>query len=89
MSFAAVVAVNTARSNLFKCEALGSFLKSGQVGLSGADVFETEPIFQVEMLGYVVLAISIQTGGFITQRVDCASQMAVNNILGFIDASDV
>ena len=89
MSFAGVVAVNTARSSLFKCEALGPFLKSGQVGLSGTNIFETEPISSVEMLGYVVLAISIQTGGSITQRVDCASQMAVNNILGFIYASGV
>lgn len=89
MSFAGVVAVNTACCSLFNCEALGSFLKSGQIGLSGTDVFETEPIPPLEMLGRVVLEISTQTGGFITQRVDCASQMAVNNILGFIDASGV
>ncbi len=42
MTVVGLISVNIVRSSLFDCEALGSFLESGQIGLHGTEDFETE-----------------------------------------------
>ena len=63
MSVRELVLVNIPCVSLIDCEALGSFLESGQIGLCGTEVFETEPPHLAEMPDHVILAILCRTGG--------------------------
>ncbi len=83
------VLVNTARAGLVDQKALASCLKSGQIGFYGTDVFETEPPTPAELLDHPAVTMSSHIGGFTTESVDRATEMAVHNILGCLDGSRV
>jgi len=83
------VLVNTARAGLVDRAALATCLDSGQIGFYGTDVFETEPPQAAEVLDHAAVTMSSHIGGFTSESVDRATEMAVSNILGSLNATGV
>lgn len=75
------IIINTARAGLVDDDALIAALDSGHLTAYAADVFKEEPPTSLALAGHSRVIATSHIGGFTTQSVDRATEMAVANLL--------
>lgn len=75
------IIINTARAGLVDDDALIAALDSGHLTAYAADVFKEEPPSSLALAGHSRVIATSHIGGFTTQSVDRATEMAVANLL--------
>jgi D-3-phosphoglycerate dehydrogenase len=73
--------INTARASLIDQEALLEAMTSGHIAGYAVDAFETEPPQLTDLLRHKNVILTSHIGGFTSESVDRATEMAVQNIL--------
>ncbi|OON38692.1 oxidoreductase [Izhakiella australiensis] len=75
------IIINTARAGLVDDDALIAALDSGHLTAYAADVFKEEPPRSMALAGHSRVIATSHIGGFTTESVDRATEMAVANLL--------
>lgn len=81
------VVVNTARAGLIDGVAALAALNAGQISTYATDVFETEPPSLNDLLSHAGVILTSHIGGFTTESVERATQVAVQNLLDVLNAA--
>lgn len=80
------IIINTARAGLVDDDALIAALDSGYLTAYAADVFKEEPPQSLALAGHSRVIATSHIGGFTTESVDRATEMAVANLLQTLQA---
>ena len=81
-----VFLVNTARAELLDEKAVRDALDSEQIAALGLDVFSPEPPDDWTLAAHPRVVATAHVGGFTNESVDRAVEMAVDNLLAYLDA---
>lgn len=81
-----VYLVNTARTELLDEKAVCDALDSEQIAALGLDVFSPEPPDDWTLASHPRVVATAHVGGFTHESVDRAVEMAVDNLLAYLDA---
>ena len=81
------ILVNTARAGLIDGIAALNALNQGRLSTYATDVFETEPPTTSELLSHPNVILTSHIGGFTTESVERATQVAVQNLLDALNVA--